>query len=538
MKILLIVYESNSNEAFSTIKRRFPEADIFVVTKDELKGLTRKKMLCLLRKEKRDLGIIYCEDLKKEQLMLLKLVGLLAKAEKRMIIDKKGQSMIIEPLKFLVIEFPLYLFSRGCLNVLISLINCVLAMFNLLARFRKDKTVVLYERVGKLRIGYLRTDYEVDKPGGAMSHVKGFANAVIGLGNDLFFISSSKIYGLEEKEVPCYVIKPVSFFNEICLEVSQIFYNFKFIFYAYKILRESQQDFLYHRSSTFNCSGTILSLLLRKPLILEFNSSSLWKTDKKVKHRFRITRLLMEKLNLTWADRIIVVSEVSKSQLEQKGIDVRKIVVNPNGADPETFNPDVSRKDLRSIFGLDNKLLVGFAGSLYQWHGLETLVGCVKSVISKNTAIHFVVIGDGYLRSKLEKMAEEEGTTNFITFTGLVPKKEMPAYLNACDILVSPHRNMADGQTFFGSPVKIFEYMAMGKSIVASKVGQLQEILQDGENALMVPPDDSEKLADAILRLASDPHLRETLGKKARNDLIQNYTWTDNAKRVIESLGS
>jgi glycosyltransferase involved in cell wall biosynthesis len=536
MKILLIAYRSNSNEAFITVKRRFPEADICLLTKNELKSVTRKRMLGLLRKEKNDMAVVFCEDLKQEQLMLLKLLGFLAKAEKKMVIDKKGQILEVNPLKLLLIEFPLYLLSRGCLLVLISLVNCGLSVFNLAAKFRRNKTIITRECSRKLNIGYLRTDYGAEKSGGAMSHVSGFANGVINLGNDMFFISSRKIVGVEENRVPCHVVGPVSFFNQICVEASQISYNLKFVFHAYKILKKNRADFLYHRSSTFNCSGTILSFLFRKPLILEFNSSSLWKTDENVKLRFKMTRLLMERLNLAWADRITVVSEVLRNQLEQKGVDVKKIVVNPNGADPEIFNPDVRKEDLRGIYRLGNKLLVGFAGLLSQWHGLETLVGCIKDVIPKNTEVHFVIIGDGYLRNRLEKMVEEDGTSNFITFTGLVRKEEMPAYLNACDILVSPHRNMADGQTFFGSPVKIFEYMAMGKPIVASKVGQLQEILKDGENAILVPPDNTEKLANAILRLASDSDLRETLGRKARNDLVGNYTWTDNAKRVIRSL--
>jgi glycosyltransferase involved in cell wall biosynthesis len=409
-------------------------------------------------------------------------------------------------------------------------------VLNLPAQVKRSKEIIVREGDGKLRIVYLRTNYEGLKPGGALSHVEGFAKGVMNLGSDISFISSSRIDALGGNNIPCYVIEPVSFLNKLCVEASQICFNFKFVFHAYNILKMVKADLLYHRSSTFNCSGTILSFLLRKPLVLEFNSSSLWKTEKNVKQRFKLTRFLMERLNLSWADRIIVVSEVSKGQLEEKGIDVRKIVVNPNGADPETFNPEVSKKNVREIYGLDNKLLVGFAGSLYQWHGLETLVGCVKNVTSKNGGVHFLIIGDGLLRNKLEKMAKEERTSNFITFTGVVPKAEMPAYLNACDVLVSPHRNMADGQTFFGSPVKIFEYMAMGKPIVASKVGQLEDLLQNGINALLVPPDDPEKLADAILRLASDANLRDSLSKKARSDLVGKYTWTDNAKRVIECL--
>jgi glycosyltransferase involved in cell wall biosynthesis len=537
MKILLIIYSGNAREARKAIEKKFFGGEVGMASKNSLKSLTKAALLGFLRNERRDLTVIYCEDLEKEQLMPLKLLGIGANAKKKVIIDKKGRCLKIDSLRVLLIEFPIYLGLKGCLLAFISLINCALTMLDLAGKVEKKNTIIACERGRKVRIAYLRTDYEGDIPGGAMSHVSGFAKGIIDLGNEIFFISSSKIDGVEEKVAPCYIIGAVSFFNQIWVEASQIFYNFRFVFNAYKILKGNKADFLYHRSSTFNCSGAILSVLLKKALILEFNSSSLWKTDKYVRHRFRLTRLIMERFNLACADRVVVVSEVSKNQLEKRGIDVRKLVVNPNGADPETFNPGVRKKDLRSIHNLNNKMLVGFAGSLYQWHGLETLVGCVKKVTSRNSAVHFIIFGDGYLRNKLEEMAEKDGIANFITFTGLVAKEEMPAHLNVCDMLVSPHRNMADGQTFFGSPVKIFEYMAMGKPIVASEVGQLGEILQDGVNALLVPPNDPEKLGEAILKLASNPDLRESLGKKARRDLLAKYTWTHNAKRVIESLG-
>ena len=535
MNILVIVYDGQKEDALFTVKAVFPTSQIYLLTKADLKGMPRKQMLRLFRRQKRDLTVIFCGDLNTtEQVLLPRAFGMITKAKKRMMIDSKGRARDITLWPMLLFDFPLFVASWGFIFLTVNLLNLILVSLNLLFKTTRKGAITNRKSKGNLRIAYLRTDYEAGRPGGALSHVSGFANAMIKLNNEILFVSSAMIYGVDEK-ARCLVVEPVSLFNKICVEFSQIVYNLKFIRESYKAIRKYNSDFLYHRNATYNCSGTILSLLTRKPLFLEFNSSALWKTDKTVKQRFRMTRYLMERLNLAWADRIMVVSEVSRSQLKYRGIKRKKIVVNPNGADPQTFNPAVSSKDLRRIFGLDNKLLVGFAGSLYQWHGLETLVGCIKNVITKNTGVHFVIIGDGDLRNKLEKMAEEDGTSNFISFTGLVPKKEMPGYLNACDILASPHTNMADGRTFFGSPVKIFEYMAMAKPIVASNVGQLGEILQHEKNALLVPPDDPEELANAILRLAADPELREALGKRARNDLIQNYTWKTNARRVIHS---
>jgi glycosyltransferase involved in cell wall biosynthesis len=112
----------------------------------------------------------------------------------------------------------------------------------------------------------------------------------------------------------------------------------------------------------------------------------------------------------------------------------------------------------------------------------------------------------------------------------------MPAYLAACDILVSPHGRQADGGEFFGSPTKLYEYMAMGRPIVASAVGQIAEVLEDGRSALLVPPDDPDALCCAINRLIDCPDLRKRLADEVRLDAEQRHTWLQNARRVLACL--
>jgi glycosyltransferase involved in cell wall biosynthesis len=112
----------------------------------------------------------------------------------------------------------------------------------------------------------------------------------------------------------------------------------------------------------------------------------------------------------------------------------------------------------------------------------------------------------------------------------------MPAYLAACDVLVSPHGRQADGGEFFGSPTKLFEYMAMGRPIVASAVGQIADVLVDEDSALLVPPDDPPALCGAIVRLVDNACLRVRLGSAARQAAAQRHTWVRNAERVLECL--
>jgi glycosyltransferase involved in cell wall biosynthesis len=119
-----------------------------------------------------------------------------------------------------------------------------------------------------------------------------------------------------------------------------------------------------------------------------------------------------------------------------------------------------------------------------------------------------------------------------------VAHERVAALLDACDILVAPHVPLADGSEFFGSPTKIFEYMAMGKGIVASRLGQIGEVLVDGETALLVQPGDVEELRAAILRLVESEELRKRLGTRAREVAKRDHTWVRNAKRVLDAYKS
>jgi glycosyltransferase involved in cell wall biosynthesis len=155
-------------------------------------------------------------------------------------------------------------------------------------------------------------------------------------------------------------------------------------------------------------------------------------------------------------------------------------------------------------------------------------------VLAAKPGIHFLFIGDGDQRALTESIVESSQVS--ATFAGRISHDKVASYLDACDILVSPHVPSADGSEFFGSPTKLFEYMAMGKGVVASRLGQIAEVITDGENGLLVEPGDAIELARAIEKLAGDFELREQLGAAARGTAIKRYTWRHNAARVFDAM--
>jgi glycosyltransferase involved in cell wall biosynthesis len=243
-------------------------------------------------------------------------------------------------------------------------------------------------------------------------------------------------------------------------------------------------------------------------------------------------------LNLDAAARIFVVSDVERRNLEERGVAAEKIVVNPNGVDAERFRPDVGGVAVRRELGIrDDEVVAGFVGTFGPWHGVEKLAAAIK-LISPDVPVRFLLVGSGSLQVEIEKRLEAEVASGRVIFTGAVGHDRVPRLLDACDILVAPHVPLADGSEFFGSPTKIFEYMAMGKGIVASRLGQIGEVLVDSETALLVEPGDVEELKAALVRLIEDEGLRKALGVRVREVAEREHTWTRNAQRVLDEFKS
>ncbi|MCL5020431.1 MAG: glycosyltransferase family 4 protein, partial [Bacteroidetes bacterium] len=255
-----------------------------------------------------------------------------------------------------------------------------------------------------------------------------------------------------------------------------------------EIFRREKPDIIYHRHSVFNFSSIVLARRFNIPVILEVNYSEVWAKKNWSRLIFERLAVAFEKIAFKNADLIVVVSEIVKDEIMALGANEKKIVVNPNAADPEAFSPNVDGTATRESLGLNkpDKIVVGFIGTFTKWHGVEILMDAIKAICGLRKDIHFLLIGDGNLKSQLEMDVATSHLESNVLFTGLIPHSEAPKYLAACDILVSPHLGFEDGTRFFGSPTKLFEYMAMGKPIIASDLEQIGTIIEDGINGILV----------------------------------------------------
>jgi glycosyltransferase involved in cell wall biosynthesis len=384
------------------------------------------------------------------------------------------------------------------------------------------------------RIVYLRaTPGPGTQAGGAASHIKGVVDVLRACGAELEIISNDAIAGIDATDQRFTVIPPETIGGTRAQ--FDIHNNLVFTRAAVPLIQAAQPDFIYQRYARFSWAGVAAAVRIRRPLFLEYNGSEVWVG----RHWDRVGNLnLLERyevLNLDAAARIFVVSEVERHNLESRGVASHKIILNPNAVDIDLFQPGVGGAALRRDFGIkETDLLAGFVGTFGPWHGVVQLAQAIKS-LADDLPVRFVFVGSGSLHTEVERLLSAQRASEKVIFTGAVAHDRVPALLDACDILIAPHVPLADGSDFFGSPTKIFEYMAMGKAIVASRLGQIGEVLSDHETALLVEPGDVYALGGAIMDFVGSSDLRSRLGANARASAVREHTWKHNAQRVLDA---
>ncbi|MCI0330427.1 MAG: glycosyltransferase family 4 protein [candidate division Zixibacteria bacterium] len=291
-------------------------------------------------------------------------------------------------------------------------------------------------------------------------------------------------------------------------------------------------DLIYERYSLFGIAGLSWAKDNKFPFVLEVNSPMV---EEAKTHRQLMLEPLAKAVEgylFSNAGHLVAVSEAVKEYIHSVAPSASVTVV-PNGVDIRPFLAVRAANGAPGKHG-EGKFTVGFVGSLKPWHGLEFLLEAFRR-LPEDQNFELKIVGDGPLRPSLEKLAHKLGIHSRVAFTGVIDFEEIPRTLRTLDALVAPYPHM-DG--FYFSPLKIFEYMAAGRPIVASRIGQVAEILENEKNALLVPPEDPEALASALFRLKSDRTLGEKLGKQAQKMVKVKHTWKNRLHTIQEIFES
>lgn len=294
--------------------------------------------------------------------------------------------------------------------------------------------------------------------------------------------------------------------------------------------RRHQPDAIYERYNLFCPAGVWLKRLTGLPLAMEINAPLL---EERSSHgELRLTRLARWTEHAAWlgADICLPVTGVLGEHIAGIGVPPARIHTVPNGVSGAFLDGTADGAEVRQRFGLDEKMVLGFTGFVRPWHGMDRAIRLLADGrLPKNA--HLLIVGDGPALPGLRALAASLKVSGMVTFAGVAQREEMPSFVAAFDIALQPYA------VPYASPLKLFEYMALGRPVVAPAQANIREILTHGRDALLFDPEDADGFAESIVRLAGDPALRQRLGEAGRETLqARSLTWQRNAERVTALL--
>ncbi len=367
--------------------------------------------------------------------------------------------------------------------------------------------------------------HRVASKDGQYVHIEELTNALKQLGHEIIMVGPSTVekgsFGSEGGIVPFLKRFVPGFAYELM--------EFGYALVAYMKLRHAvlkyKPDWFYERYSLYMPAGVWLRKRFNLPMLLEINAPLF-------EERGKYCGLALPKLakwteEYAWrnADIVLPVTAVLAARVHEARVPIERINVIPNGIDSKKFSTVPDTEQAKKRLGLGGGLVLGFTGFMREWHGLDQVVDIVAR--NRDRKFHLLLVGDGPARGGIEEKARMHGVEDCVTITGVVAREQIADYVAAFDIALQP--DVVD----YASPLKLFEYLALGRTIVAPARPNIREVLSDGENALLFDPDTPGALMESVERLCGDAALRKKLGEAARSTIQEKgFTWKNNARRV------
>lgn len=313
---------------------------------------------------------------------------------------------------------------------------------------------------------------------------------------------------------------------QFVFEAFELLYNLFLPFRLLRALWRQPDAVLYERHAYFMFMGVLLGKWLKRPVIIEVNELAGFT---------RVRGLIMERLARridAWVfsrtSHILCVSRVLADEVQRRGAKAERVHVLPNAIDVDRFRSSRPRQSVRARLGIEESLVVGHVGLFHRWDRLDVLIEVMKSIRDRHPKTKVLLVGDGPEMQNLRQTTFRLGMEREVIFSGPVPRDDVPAYIDAMDICVLPDSNA------FGSPIALFEFMAMGKPCVVPDIGPIRDVIDDQATGIMFPKGDHNALGEALLRLVEDPALRIRIGARAKQTVFERHTWAANARFVVQ----
>jgi glycosyltransferase involved in cell wall biosynthesis len=315
------------------------------------------------------------------------------------------------------------------------------------------------------------------------------------------------------------------------------------LFDSYRIAdacRQNLQDFdlIHERFNLLALGGALASRKLGLPFVLEVNADLLEQRKFKGTPEKGLRRLFAvwaTQLCFKAAEKIICISTDLKDHLHRQwNIEDHKLAVLPCAAAVDAFRPNHKTELVRRSLGLTTEPVVMWVGGFYPWHDLDLLIDSFTRVLQKQPKAKLVLVGEGQTRPAVTQKIMRSGLGHAVIMTGAIAHTSVPEMVSIAEVAVVPAAPVPASRGGTGTPLKLFEYMAAGKAVVATALNQATEVIQHGHNGLLVEAGNVNGFAKAILDLLDDSEKRGRLGQNARQDAVEQHSWEQYTRRLVE----
>ena len=315
---------------------------------------------------------------------------------------------------------------------------------------------------------------------------------------------------------------------EFLFELVELAYNFATVRQAKRVGAEAT-DFIFERYAIFAVAGAYLAKRWSRPFIVEVNYTS---CTPLVRERSRILKPLAKRADryiFSRATALVAVSSYLKQHLiTEFGVQPERIFVVPNAADPDVF--DISKVSRPATLADIEGKIIGFVGGFYPWHGLELLLLAFRQIAHQVPSAKLMLVGDGPTLSAIRAQIDQLGLEERVILPGKIAHKDLPGYIAMFHCGVMPDSNA------YGSPMKIFEYMALGKPVIVPNYGPLLDVIDDGVEGRVFAARSVDQLADCMALLLTDADAHARMGVQARQKIVTKHNWRKNAEAILAIL--
>lgn len=296
-------------------------------------------------------------------------------------------------------------------------------------------------------------------------------------------------------------------------------------------------QFVWEQHDLFSGPGRKLATTLKVPLVTYVHAPQVWESAKWGVKRYWwgvFLERFIEARALRKSDIIACVSDEVAAKLAQMGIDQRKILVSPMAVDPYLFENTTQRDVIRKEYGLDSKIVIGWTGSFRSFHGLDLLVKAFHIVYHQIPNSRLLMVGDGFESETIKKLVHQLELNNEVIFAGRQSFAQIPKFVSAFDVaLVSARSSIG----FHYSPLKLREYLAAGKAVIAPNAGEIPIVFKDNFHLLLYEAGDIHDLSQKVLSLLKNSELREMISGNGKQYLRVTGTWDGELDKLIDFKG-